>query len=96
MTPRSEIRAIVRRLAMATVPHLPTSSQINFVASIISRECAKPAAPGLVKDWWYALDDDDRVVDSRHMDWARQRDRSMGANDNQVCLPRLSIVRAAA
>jgi len=95
VTPRAEIRNIVRRLAMAVVPHLPRESQINYVASTISREAAKSAAPGLVKDWWYALDDDDRVVDSRHMDWARARSRTLGvANDNGLrayppCIPEM-------
>jgi hypothetical protein len=93
MMPRAEIRDVIRRLAMAVVPHLPRESQINFVASTISRESAKPVGAGTVKDWWYALDSDDRTVDSRHMDWARSRSRTMSANDNQpVRLPCLSEV----
>jgi hypothetical protein len=97
MLPRAEIRDIIRRIAMSVVPHLPRTSQINFMASMITRESAKPIAPGLVRDLWYALDDDSRSVDSRHMDWARARDRSTAANDNVWSrLPCLSEVSAAA
>lgn len=86
--PRAEIKAIVKRLAFASVPHLPRELQIDYVARVISREAALPASPGLVKNWWYALDDDARTVDSRHMDWARSRDRVLGvANDNRVMRP---------
>ena len=88
MTPRAEIRSIIKRLAFASVPHLPRELQISYVASVISREASLPASAGLVKNWWYALDDDDRTVDSRHMDWARSRDRVLGvANDNRVVRP---------
>lgn len=82
MNPRPEIRDIIRRIAMSVVPQLPRTSQINFMASMISRECDRSIAPGLVRDLWYALDDDERGVDSRHMDWARARSRTMSANDN--------------
>lgn len=82
MTPRAELRAIIRRMAFAAVPHLPRELQIDYVARVVSREADLPASAGLVKNWWYALDDDERGVDSRHMDWARARDRSIHANDN--------------
>ncbi len=96
VTPRAEIRNIVRRLALSVVPHLPRDAQINFVASIITRESDKAVGAGTVKDWWYALDDDERTVDSRHMDWARARDRQMAANDNAWSrLPCLSQLIAA-
>lgn len=83
MTPRAELRTIIKRLAFASVPHLPRELQIDYVARVISREAALPVSAGLVKNWWYALDADDRTVDSRHMDWARARSRTLGvANDN--------------
>ena len=96
MTPRSELRDIIKRIARAAVPHLKLAGQVGYIASRITRESGKEVGAGTVKDWWYALDDDDRVVDSRHMDWARSRDRVYGvANDNQARLPWLSEVRAA-
>lgn len=91
--PRLELKSIIKRLAFASVPHLPRELQIDWIASKISREASKPVEPGTVKNWWYAQDDDDRVVDSRHMDWARSRDRAFAANDNRAarhtgdCLP---------
>lgn len=84
MTPRAELRTIIKRLAFASVPHLPRELQIDYVARVISREAALPVSAGLVKNWWYSTDDDDRTVDSRHMDWARARSRTMSANDNSA------------
>ena len=85
MNPRTELRTIIKSLAFASVPHLPRELQIDYVARVISREAALPVSAGLVKNWWYALDDDARTVDSRHMDWARARDRQYGiANDNSA------------
>lgn len=82
MTPRAELRDIIKRIARAAVPHLKLAGQVGYIASRITRESGKEVGAGTVKDWWYALDNDDRTVDSRHMDWARSRDRTMAANDN--------------
>ena len=82
MNPRAELRTIIRRMAFAAVPHLPRELQIDYVARVVSREAELAASPGLVKNWWYSTDDDERGVDSRHMDWARARSRTMSANDN--------------
>ena len=95
MTPRAELRDMIHRIAFRLVPEMKRDGQIGYLASRITRESGKEVGAGTVKDWWYALDDDDRGVDSRHMDWARARDRQMAANDNLVRLPWLSIVRAA-
>lgn len=96
MTPRAELRDRLTRIAAARVPHLKVPGRIQYLARVISAESGLAVGAGTVKDWLYALDTDDRRVDSRHMDWARAKDRSMGANDNQpVRLPWLSIVRAA-
>ena len=84
MTPRAEIRDMLRRIAAASVPHLGHAGQISYLASKMSAQSGRPIGTGTVKDFWYALDDDERRVDSRHMDWARSRDpkRSAAANDN--------------
>lgn len=95
MTPRSELRDRIHRIAIHVAPGLKLSRQITAIANLITAQSGKEVGAGTVKDWWYALDDDDRTVDSRHMDWARQRDRSMAANDNGYRLPCLSEVRAA-
>lgn len=88
MTPRAELRDIIKRIARAAVPHLKLAGQVGYIASRITRESGKEVGAGTVKDWWYALDSDDRTVDSRHMDWARSRDRVLGvANDNRVMRP---------
>ena len=90
MTPRAELRDIIKRIARAAVPHLKLAGQVGYIASRITRESGKEVGAGTVKDWWYALDDDDRTVDSRHMDWARSRDRVLGvANDNAAGRGRL-------
>lgn len=96
MTPRAQLRDMLHRIAAADVPHLKRDGKIGYLAALITAQSGKEVGAGTVKDWWYALDDDDRVVDSRHMDWARSRDRTMASNDNQVRLPWLSEVRAAA
>ena len=83
MNPRAELRDIIKRIAKAAVPHLKLAGQVGYIASRITRESGKEVGAGTVKDWWYALDGDDRGVDSRHMDWARAKDRQYGvANDN--------------
>ena len=85
MTPRAELRAILRRIAAANVPHLKRDGKIGYLASVISAQSGKEIGAGTVRDIWYALDDDSRSVDSRHMDWARARDRQYGvANDNSA------------
>ena len=95
MTPRAELRDRIERIARMTVPHLKLPDQLKYLARRISAESGLAVGAGTVKDWLYALDSDDRRVDSRHMDWARARDRSMAANDNLVRLPWLSEMRAA-
>jgi hypothetical protein len=96
MNPRAELRDRLTRIAAATVPHLKVPGRIQYLARRISAESGLAVGAGTVKDWLYALDSDDRRVDSRHMDWARARDRSMAANDNAWSrLPCLSEVRAA-
>jgi hypothetical protein len=96
MTPRAELRDRIERIAARHVPHLKVPEQLKYLARRISEESGLAVGAGTVKDWLYALDTDDRRVDSRHMDWARARDRSMAANDNAWSrLPCLSEVRAA-
>lgn len=96
MTPRAHLRDMLHRIAAADVPHLKRDGKIGYLASIITAQSGKEVGAGTVKDWWYALDDDERGVDSRHMDWARAKDRSIHANDNAWSrLPCLSEVRAA-
>lgn len=95
MTPRAELRDRIQRIARVTVPHLKLPDQLKYLARRITAESGLAVGAGTVKDWLYALDDDARRVDSRHMDWARRRDRTMACNDNQVRLPWLSEVRAA-
>lgn len=93
---------MLHRIAAADVPHLKRDGKIGYLASIITAQSGKEVGAGTVKDWWYALDDDERGVDSRHMDWARARDRSMAANDNRIglratrdCLPSSPTLIAA-
>jgi hypothetical protein len=88
MNPRAELRDRLTRIAAATVPHLKVPGRIQYLARRISDESGLAVGAGTVKDWLYALDSDDRRVDSRHMDWARSRDRVLGvANDNRVMRP---------
>jgi hypothetical protein len=82
MTPRAQLRDMLHRIASASVPHLKRDGKLGYLASIISAQSGKAVGVGTVRDWWYALDDDTRTVDSRHMDWARARDRQICANDN--------------
>lgn len=95
MTPRAELRDRIQRIAARHVPHLKLPDQLKYLARRISEESGLAVGAGTVKDWLYALDSDDRRVDSRHMDWARARDRSMAANDNGAWLPCPSEMRAA-
>jgi hypothetical protein len=88
MNPRAELRDMLKRITGATVPHLKLPDQLKYLARRISAESGLAVGAGTVKDWLYALDDDARRVDSRHMDWARSRDRVLGvANDNRVMRP---------
>lgn len=80
--PRAETRSIIQAITFTAVPHLPREHQIAWVASKASAEAATPVSAGTVKNWWYATDDDERTVDSRHMDWARAKSRQIVANDN--------------
>ncbi|KFL31424.1 hypothetical protein JP75_07650 [Devosia riboflavina] len=85
--PRAELRGRIQKIAARVAPGLKLSRQLAILANLISTQSGKEVGAGTVKDWWYALDDDDRAVDSRHMDWARQRDRQVAANDNGYRLP---------
>lgn len=82
MTPRAELRDRIQRIALRLAPGLSRPRQLQALANLITAQSGKEVGAGTVKDWWYALDSDDRGVDSRHMDWARALDRSMAANDN--------------
>lgn len=96
MNPRAELRDMLKRISRVTVPHLKLPDQLKYLARRISAESGLAVGAGTVKDWLYALDDDSRRVDSRHMDWARARDRSIHANDNARGWNPCSSVRAAA
>lgn len=94
--PRVEVQGIIQGLVFRSVPHLTRELQLGWLADLITRESGLPISVSTLRRWWDAKPDDRSGIDSRHMDWARARDRSMGANDNQpVRLPWLSIVRAA-
>lgn len=84
MNPRAELRDRLRRIATASLPGLKVDARLGYLASLITRESGLEVGAGTVKDWWYATNDDERRVDSRHMDWARSHDpkRSAAANDN--------------
>jgi len=93
--PRQAIKPMIQRIAFASVPHLPRMLQYEWLADRISRETGEPVSAGTVKRWWNADQYDNGSVDSRHMDWARARDRVLGvANDNRVSRP-CSSLRAA-
>lgn len=93
--PRLAMKPMIRRIAFASVPHLPRLLQYAWLAERITRETGEPVSAGTIKRWWNADQHDNGSVDSRHMDWARARDRTLASNDNQVRLPWLSIVRVA-
>lgn len=82
MTPRAEIRDMLHRIAAASAPHLKRDGKLGYLAAMMSAQSGKDIGAGTVRDLWYATDDDSRPVDSRHMDWARARDRQICANDN--------------
>lgn len=94
--PRIEMREMLRKIAAASVPHLSADQQAFWLARKMSAESGRPVSSGTIVRWRNAQHDDFGAVDSRHMDWARARSRTMSANDNaQVRLPCLSEVRAA-
>lgn len=80
--PRLEMQPMIRRIAFASVPHLPRGLQFAWLAERITRETGEPVSAGTVKRWWNADEYDNGSVDSRHMDWARARDRQMAPNEN--------------
>lgn len=82
LTPRAELRDRLHRIGYAMAPHMSQLRRIALIAALMSQDSGKPVGAGTVKDFWYALDEDTRTVDSRHMDWARARDRQICANDN--------------
>lgn len=83
LPPRLEIQPMIRRIAFASVPHLPRGLQLEWLASRISSDTGEPVSARTIKRWWHADEYDNGSVDSRHMDWARAKDRQYGvANDN--------------
>lgn len=80
--PRIEMRERLRKIATASVPHLSADQQAFWLARKMSAESGRPVSVGTIVRWRNAQHDDLGGVDSRHMDWARARDRSMAANDN--------------
>lgn len=82
MTPRTELRERIQRIGYTLAPHIGQRQRLAMIAALITQDSGKEVGAGTVKDWWYALDDDTRTVDSRHMDWARRVDRAHAANDN--------------
>jgi hypothetical protein len=91
MNPRAELRDRLHRIGYSVAPHMSQLRRITLIAALITQDSGKEVGAGTVKDWWYATDDDERTVDSRHMDWARAKSRQIVANDNH-CLPCLSEV----
>lgn len=81
--PRIEMRTMLRKIAVAAVPHLSDEQKAFWFARKMSAESGRPVSAGTIVRWWNAQHDDEGGVDSRHMDWARARDRTLGvANDN--------------
>lgn len=81
--PRIEMRDRLRKIASATVPHLSADQQAYWLARKMSAESGRPVSVGTIVRWRNAHHDDLGGVDSRHMDWARAKDRQYGvANDN--------------
>ncbi|WP_240233585.1 hypothetical protein [Devosia lacusdianchii] len=94
--PRIEMRAMLRSIALKVIPHLSDEQKAFWFARKMSAESGRAVSSGTIVRWWNAQHDDLGGVDSRHMDWARARSRTMSANDNAlVRLPCLSEVRAA-
>lgn len=86
--PRIEMREMLRRIAITAIPHLSAEQQAFWFARKMSAESGRPVSSATIVRWRNAQHDDDGGVDSRHMDWARARSRTLGvANDNQVMRP---------
>jgi hypothetical protein len=86
--PRIEMREMLRRIAITAVPHLSAEQQAFWFARKMSAESGRPVSSATIVRWRNAQHDDLGGVDSRHMDWARSRDRVLGvANDNRVMRP---------
>lgn len=86
--PRIEMREMLRRIAITAVPHLSAEQQAFWFARKMSAESGRPVSSATIVRWRNAQHNDLGGVDSRHMDWARSRDRVLGvANDNQVIRP---------
>lgn len=88
--PRIEMREMLRKIATASVPHLSADQQAFWLARKMSAESGRPVSSATIVRWRNAQHDDLGGVDSRHMDWARSRMRTMSANDNSAsrnCLP---------
>lgn len=86
--PRIEMREMLRRIAFTAVPHLSAEQQAFWFARKMSAESGRPVSSATIVRWRNAQHDDLGGVDSRHMDWARSRDRVLGvANDNRVMRP---------
>lgn len=75
---------MIRRIAFSAVPQLPRALQLSWLADKISRDTGEPVSARTVKRWWHADEYDNGSVDSRHMDWARSKDRGIHANDNRA------------
>lgn len=80
--PRMEMREHLRKIATASVPHLSAEQQAFWLARHMSQGTGRPVSVGTIVRWRNAHHDDLGGVDSRHMDWARGRSRTMSANDN--------------
>lgn len=79
--PRIEMRERLRKIATASVPHMSADQQAYWLARKMSAESGRPVSVGTIVRWRNAQHDDLGGVDSRHMDWARAKDRHY-ANDN--------------
>jgi hypothetical protein len=80
--PRIEMREMLRRIAITAIPHLSAEQQAFWFARKMSAESGRPVSSATIVRWRNAQHDDLGGVDSRHMDWARARSRTMSANDN--------------
>lgn len=80
--PRMEMRDRLRSIAAASVPHMSADQQAYWLARKMSTDTGRPVSVGTIVRWRNAQHDDLGGVDSRHMDWARARDRQICANDN--------------
>ena len=93
--PRIEMREMLRRIAITAVPHLSAEQQAFWFARKMSAESGRPVSSATIVRWRNAQHDDLGGVDSRHMDWARARSRTLSANDNRRGWNPCSSLRAA-